>query len=325
MSKLYLTDRSAIELMRTDAFPRPHEPMLLGTNDIDDAATRAQQIKELERAFGPLRVTPPYHIFAPDKRSRRSSKLAVCRALPEGLVSPSFVSIDDACACAVPELAYLYICQRDELAEHVRCAMELCGTYALGPNERDAVTRYGLDALSSKEKIRAYAQENHGVKGSGKALSALRYVCDGSASPMETALCMLLCLPPSSGGYGLPLPELNAELPVIQHLGGKRVKGVRYGDLVYRAARLIIEYQSRLFHENAGSADKDEDRRDDLEVMDYHVMFVTPGRIKDFERFEGIVQRVAHHLGVSLNPKIMGTTEERLELRNMLLGNVLAY
>lgn len=322
---MYLTGRSAIELMRTDAFPRPHGSAILKSNDLGDAATRARQIKELERAFGPLRVTPPYHIFAPDKRSRRSSGLSICRVLPEGLVTPSFVGIDDACACAIPELAYLYICQSGDLADHVRCAMELCGAYALGPNERDRITRYNLAPLSSKASIREYAQANHSVKGSGKALSALRYACDASASPMETALCMLLCLPPKSGGYGLPLPELNAELPIIAHLGSKREEGVRYGDLVYRSARLIIEYQSRLFHEYAGTSDDDEERRDDLEVMGYHVMFITPSRLKDFDRFEGIVQRIAHHLGVSLASSIMGATEERLELRKRLLETELVY
>lgn len=325
MSKMYLTGQSAIELMRSDAFPRPHEPLLLKTNDIGDAATRAQQIKEIEREFGPLHVMPPYHIFAPDKRSRRASRRSVCRALPEGLVTPSFVSINDACACAIPELAYLYLCQSGDLTSHVQCAMELCGTYALGPNEHDRITRYQLAPLSSKASIREYAQVNRGVKGSGKALSTLRYVCDKSASPMETALCMLLCLPTKSGGYGLPLPELNAELPVIAHLGSRREKGVRYGDLVYRSTRLIIEYQSRLFHEYAGTSDDDEERRDDLEVMGYHVMFITPNRLKDFDRFEGIVQRIAHHLGVSLASSIMGATEERLELRKRLLETELVY
>ena len=325
MSKLYLTGQSALQLMRTDAFPRPYEDMLLSTNDLDDAAAHARQIKEIERAFSPLLVTPPYCILVPDKRSRRSSKNAICRVLPEGLATPSFVSIDDACACTTPELTYLYICQRDELVDHVRCAMELCGTYALGPSEHDRITRYNLAPLSTKANIREYAQANHGIRGSGKALSALRYVCDKSASPMETALCMLLCLPPTSGGYGLPLPELNAELPVIKRLGSKRVEGVRYGDLVYRSARLIIEYQSRLFHEYAGNSDEDEERRDDLEMMGHHVMFVTPSRLKNFERFEGIVQRIAHHLGISLNSKMMGPTHERLELRKKLLETELVY
>ena len=57
-----------------------------------------------------------------------------------------------------------------------------------------------------------------GARGRAVARRALRHVAEGSRSPMETAMAMLLCLPPRMGGYGFPLPRLNKAVAMQRYL-----------------------------------------------------------------------------------------------------------
>ena len=102
-----------------------------------------------------------------------------------------------------------------------------------------------------------------------------------------------------------------------------RRRDVRYGDLVYREHRIVLEYQSSEFHELTGTDEEDEDRRDDIEAAGYRVMFITPSRIRDFDRFEAVALRLAHHLGVTLPDATLGRTEKRIELRRGSASKIL--
>ncbi len=54
---------------------------------------------------------------------------------------------------------------------------------------------------------------------------------------------MLLCLPYSLGGYGLPHPTMNAEMPLPKNVAATGRSSLRC-DLYWPAVRLDVEYDS---------------------------------------------------------------------------------
>ena len=58
---------------------------------------------------------------------------------------------------------------------------------------------------------------------------------------------MLLCLPYSLGGYGLPHPTMNAEMPLPKNVAATGRSSLRC-DLYWPAVRLDVEYDSAEFH-----------------------------------------------------------------------------
>ncbi len=322
MSTFYATDTSSLQLMRNGFFPRPHENLSFVPVTLNDAATCARDVKSIARDSAAVRsLEHPYCLLVPDASKRRYSASVRCRVAPRTMKEPFLVSVDEHCASVIPELLFVQLCQQKSLAANVELAMELCGTYAKPPSaRRGALTRYDLLPLTSCIDLRGFLERNRQLKGSRTAMEALGFAQDRSASPMETAIYMLLCLPVGQGGYGLPLPTLNAKLEVTDYLSQRHDPRTRYGDLVFTEGSVVLEYQSREFHEQRMQWDADEDRRDDIEAAGYTVMFVTPSRVRDLERFEGIAKRLAHHVGVSLGTRSMGPTPERLALRRQLLG-----
>lgn len=54
---------------------------------------------------------------------------------------------------------------------------------------------------------------------------------------------------------------------------------------------------------------------DSVEAAGYTAIFVTPSRLREFERFEALILRLAHHMGLKRESPVLGPTEQRLQLR----------
>lgn len=318
MKTIYCTDTTALELMRVGAVPRPSDAAVLLMDSLKEPATSARDIKALLAESPILRaLSKPLNILVPAASLRRSSKLIAAHAVPTALATLPVVSVDHTCKCVAPELLYAVMGRNLSAPERVKLAMELCGSYAMpAAHGNEAFTRYGLEPLTTTSAIKLFLDENPKLYGALPAQTALAYAADRSASPMETALYVMLCLPSDLGGYGLPKPTLNAKLDVASYLKDQRPSETVYGDLFFENCNVILEYQSRMFHESA--IDQDEDRRDDIEAAGYTVMFVSPSRLQDFKRFEALVLRLAHHMGIHPDTLTLGPTEQRLALRKML-------
>ena len=77
-----------------------------------------------------------------------------------------------------------------------------------------------------------------------KAKTAIRYVCDGSASPMETCLALLLGLPARYGGYGLGMPEMNAKVLIPARLGKRTTYRKYHCDLYWSEQNVAIAHSA---------------------------------------------------------------------------------
>lgn len=93
---------------------------------------------------------------------------------------------------------------------------------------------------------------------------------------MESLLSMLLCLPPSLGGFGLPRPELN--FPIETNEGGV---AMRRCDLCWPDQQFALEYDSDAFHSDASELHLDSSRRSALEKAGAHIVSVTKKQVFD--------------------------------------------
>lgn len=107
--------------------------------------------------------------------------------------------------------SFLQMAESFPLETLVVAGMELCGRYA--------VSREGAISsrcpLTSASRLRRFVGQAEGMRGVKKARRALRFVMDDSASPMETSLALLLSMPRSLGGYGLPRPVMNLRIDAV--------------------------------------------------------------------------------------------------------------
>lgn len=159
---------------------------------------------------------------------------------------------------------------------------------------------------SSSNVISRNAKEFTGVKAAKRASS---YLIKGSASPMESLLSMLLCLPPSLGGFGLPRPELN--YPIETNEGSV---AMRRCDLCWPDQRFALEYDSDTFHSDASKLHLDSSRRSALEKAGIHVVSVTKNQVFDRGQLFNLATIASKRLGKRLSPTPFNFAQKQDEI-----------
>lgn len=157
-----------------------------------------------------------------------------------------------------------------------------------------------------------------GFRGSKKATRALRYVLDGSASPMETLLVALLCLPSELGGYGLPLPRLN----LVLDAGKVDSQGFRHRacDLSWLEYGLAVEYDSATFHSGTKPIERGSKRLVTLGLMNLHVESLTKGQVFDAHEFDRAARLLARRMRKRMGTRVPDIMTRRYCLRKELFA-----
>lgn len=250
----------------------------------------------------------PLRLVVPSPRMRSSTpriRYHVCtRPLPPGsmlqamalsdgrdsilLPSASLLTIDLASALIAPtvngDMPYA-----EAVLRTTRLVMELCGSYAHDPdNPRFGESACGLEPYSSLGELETQLTRMPNLAGIGYARKALRLAAGGSASPMESLVYGLFCLPSNLGGFGLHGAELN--YAVIHGSTTFTAHANMHGDVVWPQEKVAIEYQGRGAHDLSEQTQlKEESRRiQDYQSLGYEVYPVTWEDLASgasFERF----------------------------------------
>lgn len=214
----------------------------------------------------------------------------------------------------------------DPFEWHARCielemiliATEFMGSYRLGSTSMP--TTYQLKPIMTRTSMNQFVSDMPRMYGRNRLDVTMDYAFPQSASPMETALALLLSLPKAYGGYGLPKPVLNRKLPVSNHerlwAGGPSIRP----DLLWENAKLAIEYDSNEEHGDAGPRKLADDaaRANVLTSMGYSVLRVTTLNIMSPDEVDRLAQLVADKLGVTF-----AEVDEALQLRRKRLHELL--
>ena len=94
---------------------------------------------------------------------------------------------------ASPELLFLEFASELNIHRLILLGLQLCSHPPGNPSA----------AITTKQKLDTFLAKTTGYRGQRKALRAMKYVKNSSASIMESLVYMILALPHVLGGYGL--------------------------------------------------------------------------------------------------------------------------
>ena len=236
----------------------------------------------------------PVHATVAHARLRRTGG-GIETSVRKGPFHPrSFMRIDGGLYISTPEMAFCEMASALSLEQLIALGFELCGTYRRTSTFGSA--RYDATPLTSPGALASFVEKSPPFKGVKKARRALHFILAGSASPRESELAMLLCLPYSLGGYGLPRPTMNAEMPLPKNVGATGRSSLRC-DLYWPAARLDVEYDSAKFHSAERLLANDSVRRMALESMAITSVNLTAEHLRRASLFDEAARGIARILG----------------------------
>lgn len=249
----------------------------------------------------------PVSILVSCKANMRKSQNLSPRIWSGKHPSRSFYKIAQDLYVSTPEATFLQLGKELSLVQLITVGYELCGSYGLSAQSSSGFLR--REPRSNPLPIGRYLEKCDGIHGAKAAKRASSYLIKGSASPMESLLSMLLCLPPSLGGFGLPRPELNH--PIATNEGGV---AIRRCDLCWPNQRFALEYDSDTFHSNTSKLHLDSSRRSTLEEAGVHVVSVTKNQVFDRSQLFSLATIVSKRLGKRLSPTPFDFTQKQDEI-----------
>ena len=217
------------------------------------------------------------------------------------------------------------LCQLANRADDITpllLAYEVCGSYALDPAHPDGF-QGSLRPLVSAREIEQAVLSIPSSPSSGQAIKGRRLaraVVDGAASPAEAKLCLAMCLPRLSGGFGLPKPELNSELAVTGLAQSLTSKRTIYPDSLWKREMLILEYQGS-YHSGQTRIESDAGRDNALLAMGYRVIHVTRRQVASYDLYQGLMESIRVALGQRMTIPSARMLERRYELWRQLYRN----
>ena len=268
----------------------------------------------------------PLDIMIGDRGARLSSHRIKQHLFTENTPQGSFVYSEEGYAVSSPEFCLFQMASQLSLIRLIELAFELCGDYSLPARKNKessaAVLSKGFvdrPALTNKRKLATFASRMQGVNGRRKIERALRYVVEGSRSPMETKLVMLLTLPFQLGGYNFSMPILNKRILPTYNVKAAVDKQYYSCDLFWPDYDLAVEYDSNMFHSGPEHIANDSKRRNSLISLGVTPFTFTSRQIYSLSGFDKEARKIASHMGRRLQIRNPGFYKARQELRNELL------
>lgn len=240
-------------------------------------------------------LSTPVELFVTGGEKLAYSSSRATRPAPADLPPDSLVRVCENLYVASPLYALVEAAASSSRPEALRLIAEFCGSYALDPG-----TPFGFveaAPLITVAELCDYCRRSSActfVRGLRSMRANLAYALGGCASPMEAVMVILLCAPAREGGYGFRLPTMN-----LRAMGDARIMDRSHykGDAVWEDAKVILEYDSRTFHDNRESEAHDNVRSMALDLNGYHVIRVTPSMIMRPETFHKVALALASYLG----------------------------
>ena len=311
---IYISHSSALHYWRTN----PPWYVLEGTDQnirkLKNCARNREEIDSFslpESEFGkrPIEVLIPPGAFRPRVGF-------TCHVQTQPLPPHALVPLYNGIHVVSPELCLVQAFNKLSFCEALQVGMEFCGTYALRPEgvEDKASRDYRLvDASAFARHVDSWT----GISGLPAARKGAQYLVNDSASPMETIVYLLLCLPRMYGGYNLGRPELNPEIKLPFDLQLVLRQEKVKPDLRWRKQKVVVEYDGG-YHDEGPQAVKDEVRKAVLESLGYTVYRFKKQHVYDPVLFDRLALTLARKLGVRVRPLTLKQTYAREALRALL-------
>lgn len=267
-----------------------------------------------------------FHCVVPGAKDRREIQQGHCHVYGEAM-QVIFVRrlMKESLLCVVPpEVLFLQMAGTLSLIELVKLGYELCGRYSLSASNRsiDGLARKSIPRkpLTTATELATYVYGAEHSRSVRKARMAVRYIVDGSASPKETELCMLLVMPRRMGGYGFDKPLISHSSDVLSRM----VSFAPSSDvcsLLWCKARVAVEYRDALPSGEYCEGGMERSRRGKPNSLGFKVVNVTDWHIGEAENLDKIAKAVALKQGKCLRKDARYDFAARqTSLRKQILG-----
>ncbi len=207
-----------------------------------------------------------------------------------------------------PELLFLELSSKLSIHRLILLGLQLCSHPPGQP----------FRAITTKQRIAGFLSKTSGHRGHNKAVRAIKYVINGSASIMESLSYMILALPHALGGYGLSGAVFNHEIIIqdeaINNLGQTRC----FADLYYKEYKLAVEYDSFAYHSSPSEQGKDIKRSAILENQGIDVIHFSTIQLYDTEACRFFANNLAYRLEKRITIRTKKFDEMHALLRTLL-------
>lgn len=290
--------------------------------DAPDVIPSPTRCRELALELDPERVFLDF--LSSSRRGRNNDEHFAVHVQTEPLPPKSFIRIGaigrTAIYVASPELVFMQLAQRRPLEEAVYFGFALCSLYRIDPTALGGLRQrdehlpsnskcvIADNPLTTVKRIENFLDTAKGNLGCKKARSALKFVRDGSRSPMESALAITLGLPRIHGGFGLSVGQMNHAVRIFNGTdwAGERRYVTRYPDISIahtdssgRKNTVGIDYDGHAFHSTASALARDARRRNEIApIRGFTHLSINAQEATDFIAFCRFADQARRALGI---------------------------
>lgn len=209
---------------------------------------------------------------------------------------------------ASPELLFLEFASKLSIHRLILLGLQLCSHSQCDPS----------DAITTKQKLERFLAKTAGHWGQRKALRAVKYVENGSASIMESLAYMILRLPHNLGGYGLSGAVFNHEIKLTGEAKLRLGKDCCFVDLYYKHKKVGVEYDSYAFHSKPSELGKDAVRSSILRRKGINMMHLGTIQLYNRDACRDFAYNLAARLGKRIQIRTKKFDEMHTRLRQLL-------
>lgn len=195
--KLYLGHKSVLDYWCWNDVPSRLQMRKI--QNVTFSAPTSDLIRFAQAELEPYKT--PFHIVVAHENDKRNLKNICCHSISNPIPPYSFFRHSAHVAVSSPEACFLQLALTTDPISLIYIGCELCGTYSIDPISGEILNRRPRTKLAF---LHAYLNRADRIRGSIKARKALTHILENAASPMETKIALLLSLPTSMGGYGIP-------------------------------------------------------------------------------------------------------------------------
>lgn len=207
-----------------------------------------------------------------------------------------------------PELLFLEFARRLDMHRLILLGLQLCSYKPGQPSQ----------ALTTKQNPKAFLEKTSGHRGHGKALRAVKYIENGSASIMESLAFMILTLPYALGGYGLSGAVFNHGIKLQGKARARLEQDRCYIDLYYRHKKVGVEYESFAHHSTPSEIGKGAIRSAVLRRRGITMLHLNTIQLYDRDACRDFAYTLAARLGKRIHIRTAKFEEMHERLRQLL-------
>ena len=280
------------------------------------AVNNAKQVQEfaLER-FG--FTDYPLDILVADPNLRCISDVHRTHLWSSTITPGSFVEIARGIFVSSPAFAFVQMATELDAVDLSKLGIELCGCYRIDDIDFRGFSQ--VDPRIELEQLKGYVSKSSNCRGIKAARSATRWIASVSASPMETNLVLILCLPTRFGGYGFPVPLMNYRIELDETASRMAGKSYYKCDGYWPEFKVAMEYESDMFHTGSEKIASDSLRRNVLGYLGITVITVTRQQLYSIQGMESVARQLAKAIGNSRKASAIEATSSTKILQERLL------